>query len=192
MKQVECNAFGPEPWNNVLVVDRDPVPVGPGEIRVAVKARPINPADLLLLEGRHLFRPTLPAVVGIEGAGVIVEVGPGVTLTAGTLVAIPSGGTWREQVTMPAANAKRPVFGKSFSQTLGAVPHCPCRVPVRSTADMTLSRKNIGASGVGALAQSSKPCHVVCKAASSALASGDVARCASIAPRSAAGRRFSK
>jgi NADPH:quinone reductase-like Zn-dependent oxidoreductase len=67
-------------------------------IVVAVRARPINPADLLLLNGRHVFRPTLPAHVGIEGAGVIVEVGARSRHAIGTKVAIPSGGTWRDRM----------------------------------------------------------------------------------------------
>lgn len=102
MKQVECIRIGAEPWNNVVVVEREPPAVGPGQVRVAVRARPIDPADLLLLEGRHLFRPALPAVVGIEGAGVIVEAAPDAGLAVGTPVAIPSGGTWREEMVVRA------------------------------------------------------------------------------------------
>lgn len=98
MLQVECIAVGPEPWNNVAVVERDLPSPGPGQIRVAVHARPINPADLLLLEGRHVYRPALPAVVGIEGAGIVIEIGAGVALPVGTAVAIPTGGTWREHM----------------------------------------------------------------------------------------------
>lgn len=67
---------------------------------VAVKARPINPADLLLLQGRHVYRPTLPTSVGIEGAGVVIEAGPGSRLPVGARVAIPSGGTWRDRMAL--------------------------------------------------------------------------------------------
>jgi NADPH:quinone reductase-like Zn-dependent oxidoreductase len=65
---------------------------------VAVRARPINPADLLLLEGRHVFTPELPAHVGIEGAGEVVEVGARSRLAVGARVALPSGGTWRDRM----------------------------------------------------------------------------------------------
>lgn len=68
---------------------------------VAIAARPINPADLLLLTGRHVFTPTLPAPVGIEGAGRVVEAGPGSRLRPGDVVAIPSGGTWSERLAFP-------------------------------------------------------------------------------------------
>lgn len=72
---------------------------GPGEVSVRIHAAPINPADLLLLAGRHLARPPLPAAVGIEGAGEICALGPGVTAwRVGQRVALPFGGTWSEEV----------------------------------------------------------------------------------------------
>ncbi len=75
----------------------DPVCPDAGVV-VAIEARPINPADLLLLTGRHVFTPTLPAPVGIEGAGRVIEAGPASRLRPGTIVAIPSGGTWSERL----------------------------------------------------------------------------------------------
>jgi len=78
-----------------------PAPTCPEDgVVVEVKARPINPADLLLLQGRHAYRPTLPANVGIEGAGVVIEAGPRSTIPEGTRVAIPYGGTWRDQMAL--------------------------------------------------------------------------------------------
>jgi trans-2-enoyl-CoA reductase len=65
---------------------------------VAIEARPINPADLLLLTGRHVYTPSLPAPVGIEGAGRVVEAGPSSRLRPGDVVAIPAGGTWSERL----------------------------------------------------------------------------------------------
>ncbi len=75
----------------------DPVCPDAGVV-VAIEARPINPADLLLLTGRHVFTPTLPAPVGIEGAGRVIEAGPASRLRPGNVVAIPSGGTWSERL----------------------------------------------------------------------------------------------
>jgi trans-2-enoyl-CoA reductase len=77
----------------------DPVCPDAGVV-VAVEARPINPADLLLLTGRHVFTPQLPAPVGIEGAGRVVEAGPASRLRPGDVVAIPSGGTWTERMAL--------------------------------------------------------------------------------------------
>ncbi|MBM4279768.1 MAG: zinc-dependent alcohol dehydrogenase family protein [Deltaproteobacteria bacterium] len=100
MKQVFCVGTDDDASRAVRVDDvADPACPDDGVV-VAVKARPINPADLLLLNGRHVFSPTLPAAVGIEGAGVVVAAGPRSRLTAGTVVAIPQGGTWREQMAL--------------------------------------------------------------------------------------------
>ncbi len=102
MRRVLMTRSGVNPSAAVEVVEDDePVP-GEGEVIVAVAARPINPADLLLLEGRHLFTPSLPAPVGIEGAGVVVAAGPGAGLPVGARVAVPFGGTWTERMAVSA------------------------------------------------------------------------------------------
>ncbi len=49
---------------------------GAGEVLVDIKASAINPADLLIIEGRYPGPETLPARIGIEGAGVVAAVGP--------------------------------------------------------------------------------------------------------------------
>lgn len=98
MRRVLMTKSGVPPVAAVEVVEQDDAEPGEGEVLVAIAARPINPADLLLLEGRHVFTPTLPAPVGIEGAGVVVATGPGTRLAVGTRVAVPFGGTWVEQM----------------------------------------------------------------------------------------------
>src|SRR5262249_27646507 len=50
----------------------------PHQALVDMKAAPINPADLNVLEGKYIVRPTLPAVVGNEGVGVVAECGSAV------------------------------------------------------------------------------------------------------------------
>ena len=52
---------------------------GPGEAVVAIRAAAINPADILIFENRYPGPETLPAFVGIEGAGEVVATGDGVT-----------------------------------------------------------------------------------------------------------------
>lgn len=96
MRRVFYTGPAAEPADTVAVHEL-PTPACPeAGVVVAVQARPINPADLLLLTGRHVFVPELPAPVGIEGAGRVVEAGPASRLRPGTLVAIPRGGTWAE------------------------------------------------------------------------------------------------
>ena len=38
---------------------------------------PVNPSDLMVVRGRYVFLPPLPATPGFEGVGVVDEVGPG-------------------------------------------------------------------------------------------------------------------
>jgi trans-2-enoyl-CoA reductase len=86
------------PAEVLRIVDQPwPVPA-PEEALVKMVAAPINPADLNAIEGKYPIRPTLPATPGMEGAGIVVEVGAGVRdLEVGALVILPhSLGTWRE------------------------------------------------------------------------------------------------
>lgn len=100
---VELVAPGRPAAEALQLVQRDCPPPAEGEVQIRMLVRPINPADLLLIDGRHVYTPTLPVPVGIEGAGVIEAVGAGVSLAPGTLVAVPSGGTWRERLLMAAS-----------------------------------------------------------------------------------------
>jgi trans-2-enoyl-CoA reductase len=48
---------------------REIPPPAADEAMVALKAAPINPADLNAIEGKYPIRPPLPATPGFEGAG---------------------------------------------------------------------------------------------------------------------------
>jgi len=64
---------------DVLQVEERPdPPVGPGEVRIDVKAAGINFADTLARTGLYPDAPPLPCVVGYEVAGEIESVGEGV------------------------------------------------------------------------------------------------------------------
>jgi trans-2-enoyl-CoA reductase len=83
-----------EPWPNP----------SSDEAVVAMRAAPINPADINAIEGKYPGRREIPAVSGFEGAGVVVEVGANVSnITKGALVILPHNiGTWREAVAVKA------------------------------------------------------------------------------------------
>jgi NADPH:quinone reductase len=57
----------------------EPAPVGPGQIRVAVKAFGISYVDVLTAMGKYQVTPPLPFIPGSECAGVVEQVGDGVT-----------------------------------------------------------------------------------------------------------------
>jgi NADPH:quinone reductase-like Zn-dependent oxidoreductase len=65
---------------DVLKVEERPdPPVGPGEVRVAIKAAGINFADTMARVGLYPDAPKPPCVLGYEVAGEIESVGEGVT-----------------------------------------------------------------------------------------------------------------
>jgi NADPH:quinone reductase-like Zn-dependent oxidoreductase len=77
MRQVWITKAGPP---EVLQVREAPDPVaGAGKVRIRVRAAGINFSDLLARVGLYPDAPKLPCVVGYEVAGVVDEVGPGVT-----------------------------------------------------------------------------------------------------------------
>src|SRR5581483_4699160 len=85
--------------DEVLHVSEIDLPVpGPGEALVRMHAAPINPVDLNVIEGKYPVRPTLPAIAGNEGVGIVDAVGANVTdLAADTPVLVPTEfGSWRE------------------------------------------------------------------------------------------------
>ena len=57
----------------------EPPSPGPGEVTIAMTAAALNYPDLLMLSGGYQFKPVLPFVPGVEGAGVIVAVGEDVS-----------------------------------------------------------------------------------------------------------------
>src|SRR5437899_5258050 len=75
-----------------------------GEAVVKMRAAPINPAELNQIEGKYPVRAELPATPGVEGAGVVVELGANVTsVAANALVILPHNvGTWRDAVAVKA------------------------------------------------------------------------------------------
>ena len=78
---------------------------GPNEVLVKIAAAPINPSDLMFLQGLYGVHPELPHVAGFEGSGVVVAAGPGLYGHAliGRRVAATSfaGGTWADYVVCP-------------------------------------------------------------------------------------------
>ncbi len=105
MKAVMCERLGTP--DDLVVREIDP-PGAPGEleIKVALEARGVAFTDVLMVAGEYQVKPELPFVVGGEGAGVVLEVGSGVTgFAPGDRVLCPGGCV--EQVVVPAARATK-------------------------------------------------------------------------------------
>ena len=104
MKRIMVTQIG-EPSESLVVQDVEDLQPKAGEVLVEMLAIPIHPADLLVMRGRHVFMSNYPCGTGIEGAGRVIAHGPGVNHPRiGQRVALPFGGTWAEQVTIPAAS----------------------------------------------------------------------------------------
>src|SRR5260370_11649569 len=52
--------------------------LGPGQVRIAVRASGVNFPDILMVEGKYQVKPELPFIPGLELAGVVLECAPGV------------------------------------------------------------------------------------------------------------------
>lgn len=104
MRAVQLTAFG-NPVDGLECVDiPEPDAPGPNQVLIGVEFSPINPNDLMVAKGIYAFRPPLPAVIGNEGVGRILAVGPGVeSVKIGDRVLAPLGSfTWRERIVVPA------------------------------------------------------------------------------------------
>lgn len=114
---------GPEA---LRVVDVPEVHAGPGEVRIRVHAAAVNPTDTFTRNGARaemLKVDPPPYVAGMDAAGVLDEIGPGVQtdLAIGDhvmAIVVPKGsmGAYREQLIVPAASVARIPKGASFAE----------------------------------------------------------------------------
>ena len=103
MRAVLCKELGlPEK----LVVEEVPSPpAGKGQVILSVKACGVNFPDTLIIQGKYQFKPELPFSPGGEVAGVVKEVGEGVTsLKPGDrVIAFSTWGGFAEELVVDAA-----------------------------------------------------------------------------------------
>jgi NADPH:quinone reductase-like Zn-dependent oxidoreductase len=109
VKAIVFEKFG-EP-SEVLSLRDVPVPEpGPDQVRVRMIASPINPSDLLVVRGRYGVLPSLPAIPGFEGVGIVDKAGPGLMgkLVVGrrVLAINDKGGNWAEYAVIPWRQAR--------------------------------------------------------------------------------------
>jgi NADPH2:quinone reductase len=99
-------------------------PPGQHEVRVALKAAGLNFPDLLMTTGRYQFKPPVPFIPGMEAAGEVVELGPGVTrwrLGQRVVARVPSHGGLAEEAVL--AEDKLHALPNAFSFAEGACFH---------------------------------------------------------------------
>jgi NADPH2:quinone reductase len=120
MRAIRLHSFGgPE----VLGIEDVPEPeAGEGEVRIKVAAAGVNFMDIYGRKGQGAYAGRLPTGLGGEAAGVIDQVGPGVTgPRVGDHVASPSApGAYAEYVVVPAARVVKVPAGVDLT-TAGAL-----------------------------------------------------------------------
>ena len=106
MKAISVAKFGgPE---ELRLADVEPPKPGPGEALVKIARAGINFIDVYMRNGSyarsHTYKTPLPMVIGMEGAGTVAALGPGVTdLAVGDTVAYClSRGSYAEYAVVPA------------------------------------------------------------------------------------------
>ncbi len=102
MKAVLCKQFGPP---ESLVVEELPSPSpGAGEVVVSVRAASVNFPDVLIIQNKYQFKPPLPFSPGSEMAGVVKEVGAGVSNVkpGERVIAFTTYGAFAEEVKVEA------------------------------------------------------------------------------------------
>src|SRR5260221_5373401 len=103
VKAVVCREYGPP---DSLVVEELPSPeAGPGEVVVTMKAASVNFPDVLIIQNKYQFKPPLPFSPGSELAGVVKQVGSGVTgwKPGDKVIAFTTYGAFAEEVKTEAS-----------------------------------------------------------------------------------------
>jgi NADPH2:quinone reductase len=98
LKAILCKAYGPP---ESLVFEDVPSPrPGPGEVVISVRAASVNFPDTLIIENKYQVKPPLPFSPGSECAGIVKEVGAGVTRVApgDQVMAATTYGSFAEEV----------------------------------------------------------------------------------------------
>lgn len=114
---------GPDQLTEVDLPDE---PLGPGQVRVRVRAAAVSPTDTLVRSGARAEGTTAPDVADVPGmdvAGTLLEVGPGTgtALAPGDRVigiVVPSGqhGAYRDEVVLPVGSVAAAPAGSSDAE----------------------------------------------------------------------------
>ena len=107
-RKVVCRELGPP--GRLRLEAFEHTPLGPGQIRVAIRAAGVNFPDILMAAGEYQLKPELPFTPGMEAAGDVVEVNGVVRVAVGdrVIVKLRHGGYADEVVVAPSQLAPLP------------------------------------------------------------------------------------
>src|SRR5215831_1190165 len=114
MRAVLCKAYGPP--ESLVVEDVPPLAPGPGEVVIGVKAASVNFPDVLVIQDKYQVKPPLPFSPGSELAGIVKDVGEGVSgvKRGDAVIAITPYGAFAEEVKVDAARMTSMPVGMDY------------------------------------------------------------------------------
>jgi NADPH2:quinone reductase len=115
-RAVRADELGPP--ENYRLVEHDPGPPSPTQVRISIRAAGISFVDVLTAGGGYQVKPPVPFIPGSECAGVIEAVGTDVSeLKVGDkVVASGWGGMFAEAVNLPARVVRKMPEALSFEE----------------------------------------------------------------------------
>ena len=116
MKAMLCKELGPP--ENLTLTEVPSAPVGKGQVRIAVHAAGVNFPDTLIIQGKYQFKPALPFAPGHEIAGVISELGEGVTSykVGDRVIGMCGHGGYADEIVLDTANLLPMPANMSFNE----------------------------------------------------------------------------
>jgi len=156
MRALVCRKFGPPESLVVEEVD-DPVP-GTGQVVVDLHAAGINFPDILIFAGKYQVKMEPPFIPGYEAAGVVSQVGEGVSrVSVGDKVIVtPMGGCFAEKLAVDETNTCPLPDVLSFEQGAGfPITYCTSYHALKQCAHLSANETLLvlgAAGGVGTTA----------------------------------------
>lgn len=114
MKAIQCHQYGLP--DTLVLVETELPSIGTNEVLIQVKACGVNFPDVLIIQNKYQFKPTLPFSPGGEVSGVIAEVGENVKhLKKGdNVVALCGWGGFAEYVSVKSSRVFKMPEGMDF------------------------------------------------------------------------------
>src|SRR5213596_1927520 len=103
MKAILCKQYGPP--ESLVLDDLPPLKAGKGQVVVSIKAAGVNFPDTLIIQNKYQFKPALPFSPGSECAGIVKEIGEGVTMVkpGDSITALTTYGSFAEEIVVKEA-----------------------------------------------------------------------------------------
>ena len=119
MKAILCKQYGPP--ESLVLEDLPTLKAGKGQVVISIKAAGVNFPDTLIIQNKYQFKPELPFSPGSECAGVVKEVGEGVTAVkpGDAVLALTTFGSFAEEITVKEAECIPLPKGVDFTQAAG-------------------------------------------------------------------------